>query len=111
MPIYVLIIDGRALEPGRTLFDYGIQKDSMLLLVRTSWMVCIKCNIPYGRDATQCSNRVFQRGSDGNCSLCSSNCGKWDDSDPTSFRWGKRNEEKQKVIPTATGIASGAQST
>ncbi len=69
-----LIIDGRRInlesESGRTLFDFGIQKDSMLLLVRTSWMVCIKCNIPYGRDATQCSNRVFQRGSDGNCSVC-----------------------------------------
>jgi len=30
-------------------------------------------NIPYGRDANQCSNRVFQRGSDGNCSVCRRN--------------------------------------
>ncbi len=99
-----LIVDGCKLKTNRTISDYlgpsGIQKDSMLLLVRTSWMVCIKCNIPYGRDANQCSNRVFQRGSDGNCSLCS---GKWDPtSDDDDFshldrEWGKRNEEKHKI--------------
>jgi hypothetical protein len=86
MSYWQLIIDGEGYDDFRAIMEYDIQKDSMLLLVRTSWMVCIKCSIPYGCDANQCSNRVFQRARDSNCSLCSSN----------SKMWGKRNEEKHK---------------
>ena len=47
MSYWQLIIDGEGYEDFRAIMEYDIQKDSMLLLVRTSWMPCIKCNIPY----------------------------------------------------------------